>query len=228
LKRKAVESATRNLLSLLSYTHDIHLRAKDLASLQQFSSDWFELLTRLFAEELNKQLQLGLEHAYVQFEETLPVIRGRWQISRQLATHRIFNTVLMYCLMNSHLLHFSTTFFDTYHKLLRLNRTTLEPTLITEHSGLVGRITGFGDSAAALISKIHFTRLNERFLPSYNLAPLPPSSVFQLSAGNPGGICVCFRYEPYSLRVCEVHIRHWKAIYPQQNQEIKITLQSQE
>src|SRR5215212_7984327 len=80
----AEQSATRNLLYLLSYTRDLHVREQDVASLLSQSSDWFELLTRLFASDLHRLMQRGMDRSYVLVEDTLPVMRGRWQIGRQL------------------------------------------------------------------------------------------------------------------------------------------------
>src|SRR5215207_9473057 len=83
-RRKAEHSATRNLLYLLSYTQDLRVREQDVASLLAQRSDWFELLTRLFAADLHRLIRRGIDRSYVLVEDTLPVMRGRWDIGRQL------------------------------------------------------------------------------------------------------------------------------------------------
>ena len=59
--RTAVRSATQNLLHLLSYTHDLEIREQDVAPLLAQRADWFELLTRLFAINLHRLVQQGLD-----------------------------------------------------------------------------------------------------------------------------------------------------------------------
>jgi 5-methylcytosine-specific restriction enzyme subunit McrC len=83
----AVLSATQNLLHLLSYAQDLEIREQDIAPLLYQRANWFELLTRLFASNLHKLIQQGLEHAYVRVEEDLPILRGRWLLEHQFMRH---------------------------------------------------------------------------------------------------------------------------------------------
>ncbi|MCP4548427.1 MAG: hypothetical protein GY835_18375 [bacterium] len=55
--RAALGSATRNLLYLLSYTQDLQVKEQDVSPLLAQRSDWFELLTRLFALNLHRLIK---------------------------------------------------------------------------------------------------------------------------------------------------------------------------
>ena len=50
--------ATRNLLHLLQVAGDVPIREQGLASLLRRDVDWFEILTRMFAEHLREEWQL--------------------------------------------------------------------------------------------------------------------------------------------------------------------------
>jgi len=52
---KAANSATRNLLYMLSYAYGLKIREQDAAPLARQPSNWFDLLTRLFARDLHKK-----------------------------------------------------------------------------------------------------------------------------------------------------------------------------
>ena len=78
------QSAARNLLALLSYVTDLPLHAEEAAGLaHDRPQTWLDLLTRLFALYLYQPLHSGPAHSYVPREETLPVLRGRWNLARQ-------------------------------------------------------------------------------------------------------------------------------------------------
>ena len=81
----AKTEATRNLLYLLAVAHDLPIREHALAPLLRRRSDWFEILTRLFAARLTDAWQRGVIRGYVSCEENAsPTLRGRWRLADQL------------------------------------------------------------------------------------------------------------------------------------------------
>jgi 5-methylcytosine-specific restriction enzyme subunit McrC len=181
----AVDSATRNLLYLLSYTHDLQVKEQDIAPLLAQRSSWFELLTRLLAVELNRQMKQGLQRDYVSFEDTLPVMRGRWQLDRQL-TRR------------PHVRHQFDVAYDEFSPDMILNQVfryvverlrflSQEPgnrRLLRNISKWLVDIERLGEVTQACLEAVHFTRLNRRFQPSFNLARLfLENQTFQLMTG---------------------------------------------
>ena len=81
---KRSEEATRNLLHLLAYAGTLQIRQAVIASLLQRRSDWFEILTSLFATHLTAEWQRGAARTYQTIEEELPVLKGSWRIAEQL------------------------------------------------------------------------------------------------------------------------------------------------
>jgi 5-methylcytosine-specific restriction enzyme subunit McrC len=229
-RQKAEQTATRNLLALLTYTHDLQLRARDLAELKERPSDWFELLTRLFASELHTQLRSGLEHSYIHHEDNLPVIRGRWLISRQLAMH-------------PHIRHRFDVSYDEFSPETPLNQifrfVTQKLLLVTLDAqnrrylqvirDWLDEIPTIDEPIQSLISKVNFSRLNDRFRPAFNLAKLfLESQTFQLSTGDKEVFAfVLDMNRLFEEFIGNFIIRHWKSIEPKLFQEVKITLKSQ-
>lgn len=79
------ESAVRNFLLLLFYAFDIRLHQQTLAILRTTRGPWLDILTHLFATELQTQIQQGLHQDYQWREDTLPYLRGRWDVMRQFS-----------------------------------------------------------------------------------------------------------------------------------------------
>lgn len=78
-------TAARNLLYLLEMSGDLPVRAHELAHLVAEKGDWFEVLTHLFAQELQKEWSRGAWRTYQRVEEdSSPVLRGTWRITEQL------------------------------------------------------------------------------------------------------------------------------------------------
>lgn len=183
----AEQSATRNLLYLLSYTRDLQVREQDVASLLTQSSDWFELLTRLFASDLHRLMQREMDRSYVLVEDTLPVMRGRWEIGRQL-TRR------------PHVRHLFDVIYDEFTSDTPLNRVFrhVVDRLLLHSQNLESRrmlrdlrdwmsevssrepITAHHlDRAAATL-----TRLNVQFSPAFNVARMfIENEALRLTAG---------------------------------------------
>lgn len=76
--------ATANLLHLLAYADQVPLREQQAAELARRESDWFEILTALFATHSYAAWLRGPVRGYQQVESELPVLKGRWRISEQM------------------------------------------------------------------------------------------------------------------------------------------------
>ncbi|MBN1661467.1 MAG: hypothetical protein JXA93_23950, partial [Anaerolineae bacterium] len=161
------------------------VKEQDIAPLLKVRSNWFELLTRLLAMELQQQMKQGLQRAYVSFEDTLPVMRGRWQLDRQL-TRR------------PHVRHRFDVIYDEFSPdtmLNRIFRCAVERLLFCSQEPGNGRllrsvsrwlvdVERLAEIPQACLEAVHFTRLNQRFQPAFNLARLfLENQAFQLTAG---------------------------------------------
>lgn len=167
------ESAVRNFLLLLLYARDIHLHPQTLATLRTTRGPWLDVLTHLFAAELQTQIQQGLHQDYQWREDTLPYLRGRWDVMRQFSRRPNLHQGLEVTHEDYTLdTPFNRLFRWTAHTLARLslqpeNRRRLayledwlQPVHLPSHPNP-------GD-----VERIVFNRLNERFRPAYELAVL--------------------------------------------------------
>lgn len=225
----AVRSATRNLLHLLSYTQDIRIREQDVASLLARRSDWFELLTRLFALNLHRIMKRGPERAYTRKEETLPVIKGRWQLERQLTRHphvkHVFDVVYDEFSPNTPL---NRVFRFVVECLLLQTQDRQSQRLLRDIHQWLSDVERIGHVSAADLDAIYFTRLNERFRPTFNLARLfIENRAFQLSAGLQRTFAFVFDmnrlFEEFVYRFVE---RHRRRILPDGWRDLRITAKS--
>lgn len=230
IRTKSEQSATRNLLTMLSYTHNIQLQARSLTALRDQPSDWFELLTRLFASELHSQMLSGVEHQYVQCEDNLAVIRGRWQISHQLAVHPHLHHRFDVCYDDfSPDTALNQVFKFVAHRLLQMTADTQNRRYLQDISDWLDEVTPYRAPIQTLLPRIRFNRLNERFRPTYNLARLfLENLVIQLTAG----LEESFAFVLDMNRLFEEFIgkfitHHWKHIWNNLSPEVKIVLQSQ-
>lgn len=79
-----IAEASRNLLYLLSYAEDLPIREFSTAHLAEQGSNWFELLTYLFASHLTAEWQRGPFKQYQSLDDNLPLLKGQWRIGEQL------------------------------------------------------------------------------------------------------------------------------------------------
>jgi 5-methylcytosine-specific restriction enzyme subunit McrC len=166
-------SAARNLLHMLAYTHGITPRQQPVAGLARQSSNWFELLTRLFAANLHQLLQQGLERSYVPVEDELPVMRGKWRLFDQLRRRP-------YVRHRFHVLYDEFSPDTPLNRVLRFVASRLLPvTRDALNRRLLHDITRWLHEATALpaveahhLAAVHFSRLNQHYQPVFNLARL--------------------------------------------------------
>lgn len=228
--QNAVRTATHNLLVMLSLACDLPLRALDASQLYEKDGDWLEILTRLFALELHRQFRGGLHHSYRTLEERLPVIRGRWLAGRQIAQH-----AHDYSRFDVSYDEFSTdtalnrVFALTVETLRRLTQDPYNRRLLLDLGEWLSECAPRGDTLRADLSNVHFTRLTERFRPSFNLAALFwRQRQVQLSAGDCAALAVVFDMNRLfqDFMACFLQ-RHRKEILPPEWQDGEIVLQAQ-
>jgi 5-methylcytosine-specific restriction enzyme subunit McrC len=182
----AVQSSMRNLLVMLSIACDLPLRAQDTAYLHTETGSWLEILTRLFALELHRQYKVGVPHEYITIEDRLPVIRGRWLVSEQVARHshdRVRFDVSYDEFSPDTLLN--QIFSLTVNVLQCITQDATNRRLLLDLHDWLSECNPSRERLPAYLSKIHFSRLNERFRPAYNLAKLFwQQQLVQLSTGD--------------------------------------------
>lgn len=167
----SVASAVANLLWLLVYAGELPIRENEVAALLKRPGDLFEILVRLFCERLAEQLERGLHRTYQSEEETLPVLRGRWLLGRQLRAQPLLRDKFMvaYDEFNADNL-LNRILAYTVHRLETLtrdigNRQRLDILRMWfDEVGLPPRVSGQD------LERVIFTRLNAAYRPVFNLA----------------------------------------------------------
>jgi 5-methylcytosine-specific restriction enzyme subunit McrC len=179
------QEAVRNLLYMLEYTNQLSVKQHSLASLSQQDLDWFEILTRLFAMNLLEEWQRGAFRNYQAVSDTLPVLKGKWNLTEQLRRPE-----------RKHL--FAVTFDEftadnqlnrvlryVVERLYQLTRNFHNRQMLHELQQWMEEVTLLPKISVEDLRLIPITRLNQRFEPLLNLARLfLENESLQLSSGN--------------------------------------------
>lgn len=177
--------ATRNLLYLLEYTGQLVVRETAVTQLMQNNLDWFEILTRLLASNLREQWQRGAYRSYQTVEDVLPVLKGKWQLLKQLRRperQHLFAVAYDEFIADNSL---NRIFRYVVERLWQLSRDTTNRKILGELRHWMEEVTLLPSATANDANLIPITRLNQRYEPLLNLAKLfLDNSSLQLSAGN--------------------------------------------
>ena len=177
--------ATRNLLYLLEYTGQLVVRETAVTQLMQNNLDWFELLTRLLASNLREEWQRGAYRSYQTIEDVLPVLKGKWQLLKQLRRperQHLFAVAYDEFTADNSL---NRIFRYVVEHLWQLTRDATNRKILGELRQWMEEVTLLPSATANDASFIPITRLNQRYEPLLNLAKLfLDNSSLQLSAGD--------------------------------------------
>ncbi|MDD5615782.1 MAG: hypothetical protein PHH85_06220 [Candidatus Methanoperedens sp.] len=170
---ESVNSARTNLLVLLRYAFDLKAYENEIAAMHKKPADWFEILTFLYAKNLQEALKRGIFRNYITYEENLGVLKGKWLISQHLKINR-FQKHRFYVqydefspdnLLNQVLKHAAIQM--RCRSMYASNRQQLA--MLSDWMDEVILPSALNN---AVLEQIIFTRLNERFRPLFNLAKL--------------------------------------------------------
>lgn len=163
-------AAMQNLFHLLSYAIRVPVRESGIASLAQQSSNWLELLTRLFAQHLLKEWLHGAHRQYQIIEETLPVLRGKWRISEQL---KYFVSKHVFAVAHDEFMadnSLNRILRFVVERLWRLSRDGRNRRILSEIRHRMEQVTLLPSVTAEAADAIILTYLNARYAPLLNLA----------------------------------------------------------
>lgn len=179
------QESIRNLLYMLEYTNQLNVKQYAIADLSQQDLDWFEILTRLFAMNLLEEWQRGAFRNYQSVSDTLPVLKGKWNLTEQLRRPE-----------RKHLFAVTYDEFTADNQLNRVLRYVVERlyqlTRNFHNRQMLHELRQWMEEVALLpkvnaedVGLINITRLNQRFEPLLNLARLfLENESLQLSSGN--------------------------------------------
>jgi 5-methylcytosine-specific restriction enzyme subunit McrC len=166
------QEATINLLHMLNYAGSVRISESDIANLLQRESDWFEVLTYLFASHLLNAWQRGPARNYITVEDDLPLLKGKWQLNKQLQrperAHRFAVAYDEYTID----IALNRIFRFVVERLSRLTRSSLNARTLRSLRALLDGVTLLPQVTPQDVEHIHFNRLTKQYEPLLNLARL--------------------------------------------------------
>jgi len=169
----AARSASSNLLEMVSYAYEFPIRNVHVAGLQTARGSWLEILTRLFASELHSLVQRGIERYYIPVQETSNVLRGRWEIEKQLIRRphqrHLFDIVRDEFSENTPL---NRVLKYTTERLLAASSDPRNRALLMDLREWFSEVSSLPSIGLHDLRQVAFTRLNDRYAPAFNMARL--------------------------------------------------------
>jgi len=169
---KLAQEATANLLHMLAYAGMVQVNVGEVADLLSGESDWFEILTYLFAHYLRVEWCRGPVRGYRVVEDELPLLKGRWRLPVQIRhpdrAHRFavsFDEFTTDIPLNR-------IFRFVVERLAVLTRSTVNGRILEEVRGLLDAVTLLPQVTVADTDAIVLNRLTERYARLLNLARL--------------------------------------------------------
>jgi 5-methylcytosine-specific restriction enzyme subunit McrC len=169
----SVDSALANLLWMLVYAGELPVHEGEVASLLKRRADLFEILVRIFCKRLTEQMERGVHRTYQRQENTLPVLKGRWLLGRQLREQPL--------LRDRFLVTYDEFLADTplnrilcytVHFLWGLTRDAGNRRRLDILRMWFDGVTLLPRVSAQDLARVTFTRLNAAYRPVFNLACL--------------------------------------------------------
>ena len=227
-EQERAREATRNLLYMLAYAGHLSIREHTLAPMFRQGSDWFEILTRLFASHLLEEWQRGAYRNYQSIEDDLPVLKCKWRIADQLRRpmrQHIFSVAYDEFTADNAL---NRTFRFVVERLWRLTRDNGNRQILGELRQWMEEVTLLARVSVAEATPSLLTRLNGRYAPLLNLARLfLDGGALQLSAGDLSSFAFTFDmnqlFETFLINFIR---RHREEILPSTLRESELLSQS--
>ncbi len=181
----------RALVHMLAVAWGVPVADSEAALLGTQRQDLLEILVRLFADTLYSAVRRGLPHRYRLREETLPLLRGKLDMRRQLASHA-FRSDQLACTFDE--LSVDTPLNRVLKSaVVRLTSATRSSVNSRRLSELSARFEFVGDSLDPLRERVRLDRTNRAFHRLHNLARLFLAGDWQsTTTGGSEGIALLF------------------------------------
>lgn len=164
--------ATANLLHMLAYAGLVRINESDIASLLGRESDWFEILTYLFASHLREEWQRGPARSYTTVEDDLPLLKGKWRLNAQLRRpERAHRFAVAYDEFTVDI-PLNRIFRFVVERLSRLTRSATNARMVGDLRMLLDDVNLLPTVTTQDADQITFNRLTQRYEPLLNLARL--------------------------------------------------------
>ena len=210
------QSAASNLLIMLAYANNMEFDSQTLSSLRTVKGNWYELLIRFFAMELHQQIRQGVSRNYLNREDTLKYVKGRWDISQQIKKHAYSKVDfdLVYDEFTENIL-LNQLFKTITNILLRHTQDKTTRHLLMDIRQWLAGVDEIYDFDTTFFSQILFSRLNDRFKDAYNLAKLFfEGQTLQVRKGNTESFAFVFDMNQlFEGFITQFLVKHRKRIF---------------
>lgn len=224
-----IEQSRENLLYLLQLCFDLPAYENELSSMQKQKSNWFEILTFIFANNLERLLERGPPRQYVSLEENIPVLKGKWLFTQHIKAnpfqkHRFFVQYDEFSMDNP----LSRIFKYVTNKLKYQSQNELNRKKLNMLDIWMDDVTLLQSISPSDFDKITFTRQNNRFEPIFNLCKLfILNQVVSTKAANSNAFAFTFDMNLlFELFVSKFLIKHKRKILPEELENCKIIPQA--
>ena len=171
-QEEKIKQASRSLFHMLALSGHLPIREQEINTLLRQDLDWFEVLTRLFASHLSREWQRGPYRNYFVQKDTLPVLKGKWNIADQIRrVGRMHRFDVSYDEFGSDN-QFNRVFRYVVERLWELSNDTENRRLLNCLRQWMDEVCLVPQISIDEIKRIIINRLNQRFEPEFNLAML--------------------------------------------------------
>lgn len=224
-----IEQSRENLLYLLQFCFDLPAYENELSSMQKQKCNWFEILTFIFANNLERLLERGPPRQYVNVEENIPVLKGKWLFTQHLKAnsfqkHRFFVQYDKFSMDNP----LSQIFKYVTNKLKSQSQDVRNRKKLNMLDMWMDEVTLLQSISPSDFDKIIFTRQNERFEPVFNLCKLfVLNQVVSAKAANSNAFAFTFDMNLlFELFISKFLIKYKRRILPEELKKCKILPQA--
>jgi len=167
----SVKSAVSNLLWMLIYAGELPVKESEISPLTRMKGNLFEIFVKIYCDRLLEELGKGIFRNYQEREETVPLLKGRWLIDKQLREKPLMHNKFIVSYSDftednslNRILYYTVCYLRRMSDDIgNKNRLDILKAWFDEVE-LPNRITSHD------IEKVTFTRLNVAFKPIFDLA----------------------------------------------------------
>ena len=225
----AANSASENLISMLSYIYNLSIPSSGMAGLSFERNNWFELLIFMFSTSLRDSIKKGMFREYTLIDNEMQFLRGRWLLSRQLiekpqVKHKFLIAYDEYSLDNplNRILKYVVYQMSFFTK----NKQT--ENILKDILDWFSEVQLIQDVSSINLEQFVFTRINRHYEALFNLGVMFLNNrVFTMSSGKIKAFALMFDMNLLFEKFLYAFIsKHNKKVFPDIWDQLEIKYQS--
>jgi 5-methylcytosine-specific restriction enzyme subunit McrC len=162
----------KNLMYLLSYTHNLKITESEVSDLSKFKDDFLEIYIRIFSSKLLRLLNKGFPSRYIRKEEDLGFVKGKILFNEYIKSN-IVNKSKIYCEYDdfsednivTRILKFTS---------IKLHQVTKDMNTKSDLKKIIRKFSYVKDTCFSYndVKNVNISRTNESFSQVFNLAKM--------------------------------------------------------